>query len=224
VIEAVALVGAAAVTLTIVTVSRFLGREARLARTIRKMPSTAMAAARDGRVCKIVGVLEPIEELGAPITLRACACWEVTVEGAEGRSGWSQLAREDGRRNFLLRDGDQRALVRVEGARLWFGKDYEFTSGTFVDPDPTTRFEEFMKEHHIATRGWVFNKQLRCREGVLARGQPVAVVGLARWEPDPDAASGGAYREAPQRLVLEAGGDLPLVVTNREKLVRRSAK
>jgi hypothetical protein len=50
---------------------------------------------------------------------------------------------------------------------------------------------------------------MRYREGIVARGVEVAVLGRARWERDPEGA-GGDYRAQPRRLVLEApeGGEL----------------
>ena len=48
---------------------------------------------------------------------------------------------------------------------------------------------------------------------MLEAGERVAVGGLARWMPDPDAA-GGNYRETPKRLVLQASESLPLFLSD----------
>ena len=67
-----------------------------------------------------------------------------------------------------------------------------------------------MAERGISVEGTFFRKNLRAYEGVLEAGERVAVGGLARWVPDPDAA-GGDPRETPKRLVLGAVSDaLPL--------------
>ena len=68
-------------------------------------------------------------------------------------------------------------------------------------------------ERGVSVEGIFFRKNLRAYEGVLEAGERVAVGGLARWVPDPDAA-GGNYRETPKRLVLEASESLPLFLSD----------
>jgi hypothetical protein len=77
------------------------------------------------------------------------------------------------------------------------------------DPD----LERFLAERGIATEGAFFRKNLRGREGILEAGERVAVGGIARWLPDPDAA-GGSYRETPKRLVLESSESLGIFLSD----------
>ena len=79
--------------------------------------------------------------------------------------------------------------------------------------------ERFLGERGIPTEGTFFRKNLRGHEGILEAGERVAVGGIARWMPDPDAA-GGSYRETPKRLVLEASESLPLFFSDDPSVVR----
>jgi hypothetical protein len=196
----------------------FFNADARIKRALRGVARTAMRDVRDGAVGKVVGTLAYVgEPLVAPLTRRTCAYYLVLVEAwrSTGRSGyWAQIVREERRQDFALRDADgTRALVHIADARVSVVRDASFTSGTFKDPTP--ELEAFMSARGLTTRGWVFNKSIRYMEGVLEAGESIAVGGLARWEPDPDpGATGGAYREAPKRLVLAGSSQLPLLISD----------
>ena len=65
----------------------------------------------------------------------------------------------------------------------------------------------YLARHGESSSGWIFNKTLRFREGVLEEGETVAVVGQFFWEPDPEpmpGEMGGGYRDHPVRLVVRA--------------------
>jgi hypothetical protein len=192
-------------------------------RWIRRLPMTPPGRAADGSVGKLAGALEFVgEPLTAPLTARVCACFLLTVEsGDERRGGWTEIWREEERRPFVLRDASGAgALVRADHARLLLAKDVEARSGIFEPP--TAQLADFLDARGIRTRGWVFNRQLRVREAVIAPGQRVAAVGVARWESSADpGATGGAYREPPRRLVVAAGSERALIITNRLELIGR---
>jgi hypothetical protein len=169
-----------------------------------------IADARDGDWVRIVGtIVEPAAPgagagrmLEAPLAASACVAYSTVVELVH-REAATPFARESLAIDFLLDDGTGRAHVAVAGARI-------VLSLRSISPLPQrlARFHE--------RSGWTPDGRWRCREGALAAGATVAVVGQARWEPDPapDAPRPDAsYRGSaePRRLRL-ATGDLGRVV------------
>ena len=189
--------------------------DARIRRALARVPVTRIAEFRDGQVGKIGGTLEYTVALPlhAPFTLRPCAYFHVTVE-EKSQNGWSRIVSQERAQDFIVRDRDgTRALVRMDLARVSARPNATFESGLTRDPPPT--LETFMAAHGRPTRGLLFNKHLRYRECVLEADQEVTVGGLGRWEPDPNPGSvGGAYREAPRRLVMTGSEKLLLLVSD----------
>ena len=74
-----------------------------------------------------------------------------------------------------------------------------------------------------SSTGWLFGKSLRYKEGTLARGERIVVVGTARWEEDPDpSAQGGTYRERPRRLrIVPPSKTEPVLLSDEAELLRR---
>ena len=149
---------------------------------------------------------------------RACAYYSVVVEEYRGRgprSGhWHEIIREEKGVDFFLRDESGMALVRVapDGKDLpALVQDRKARTSPILSNDAD--LERFLAERGRSVEGTFFRKNLRAHEGVLEAGERVAVGGLARWVPDPDAA-GGNYRETPRRLVLEASESLPLFLSD----------
>jgi hypothetical protein len=66
---------------------------------------------------------------------------------------------------------------------------------------------------YLERKGHALFYQWRAVEGVLEEGARVAVMGLARWEPD--TAAEPSYREWPMRLVIV--GDAPLDISNEAR-------
>jgi hypothetical protein len=217
-------------------------RDRRIKRELKRLPVTPIKDVRDGELRKVVGRLRPVgETVVAPISGRACAYYFVEVQElrGSGRSRrWVVVAREEDARDFLLEDEGGRALVRtgrdlhahpqIRGVPLRqrlismtvaVVKDRSYDAGIFKDPPAA--LEAFLARHGVSTKGWLFNRTLRCREGVLEEGEAIAAAGVGRWEPDPDPGGvGGAYREAPRRLVLEAAGNVPLFVSDDPSTTR----
>jgi len=160
----------------------------------------------DGTTVKIGGRLsyagDPLE---APLSGRACACWQVVIE-RQVRSGnsceWEELIRDQEARSFFVEDETGRALVEARNPAVALNQDAHFSSGTFNDA--TERLEAFLASHGKTSVGLLgFNIDMRYREGVLEEGEVVSAWGRARLEPDPDGAtSAGGYREAPTRVVI----------------------
>ncbi len=194
-------------------------RERRIKRALKQVKPTAIGDARDGKAVKIVGELVYAgHSIPSPLSQRTCAYYSIVVEEyrSHGTRGghWHEIIREEKGVDFYLRDASGIALVRVasDGRDLpALVQDKKARASPILFDDPN--LERFLNERGRSVEGAFFRKNLRAFEGVLEAGERVAVGGLARWMPDPDAA-GGNYREVPKRLVLEASESLPLFLSD----------
>ena len=192
-------------------------RERRIKRALRRVKPTEIRAARDGKVLKVVGELVYAgRSIPSPLSGRACAYYSIVVEQyrGNGRSGrWHEILREEKGIDFYLRDATGMALVRVSDGVAWpaLVPDRRARLSPILHTDAD--LERFLAQRGQSAEGRFFRKNLRAAEGILEAGERVAVGGLGRWLPDPDAA-GGSYRETPQRLVLQASEALPLFLSD----------
>jgi hypothetical protein len=201
-----------------VAIGRAFTRERRIKRLLRRFKPTPIRDAEDGRVVKIVGELVYTgRSIPSPLTLRQCAYYSIVVEEfrSRGRSGrWHEMLREEKGIDFYLRDATGMALVRIASDGKYFPalvQDRKARTSPIIRNDPN--LERFLGERGHSIEGTIFRKNLRAYEGILEAGERVAVGGIARWVPDPDAA-GGSYRETPKRLVLEASESLGLFLSD----------
>lgn len=171
-----------------------------------------------GQKARIVGEVEPLRTIHAPLSGRACVYWRVHVEeyrrsGKNGR--WHTIVDEHEGVDFLLRDGDQKALIKAAYVHPVLERDGSWSSGVMNEAAP--ELKAFLAERGHSTEGWVFNKSMRYREGVAEPGELVAVVGVGRRERDPDEhARPDGYRDVamPERLVMDAPEDGPLLLSD----------
>lgn len=194
----------------------YFSEEAKIRRTLKEPRAVPIAEAQAGQVVKIAGRVQPIgEPLRGPLSGRACVFFEVTVEEyrSSGKSGhWEEIIRETDAADFLVDDGTGRALVKTNAMKVFLVKDTELKSG-FRD-DAKSEMEAFLARHGqksedaLFNNMAVFNRTLRCKEGVFEPGERVAVLGQAKWEQDPDPQDAGSgYRDVPKRLVMSAPDD-----------------
>ena len=207
-----------ALTLGSVAIRRAFTPERRIKRLLRRFKPTPIRDAEDGRVVKIVGELVYAgRSIPTPLSLRQCAYYSIVVEEyrSRGRSGrWHPLIREEKGIDFYLRDATGMALVHIASDGKHFPAlvhDRKARTSPILRNDPN--LERFLAERGQTIEGTFFRKNLRAYEGILEAGERVAVGGLARWMPDPDAA-GGNYRETPKRLLLEASESLGLFLSD----------
>jgi len=194
-------------------------RDRRIKRALKNVKPTKIGDAKDGKAVKIVGELVYAgHSIASPLSQRKCAYYSIVVEEYRGRGTrgghWREIIREEKGIDFYLRDDSGMALVRISGdghALPALVQDRRARTSPIISNDPD--LERFLNERGRSVEGTFFRKNLRAYEGVLEAGERVAVGGLARWMPDPDAA-GGNYRETPKRLVLEASESLPLFLSD----------
>jgi hypothetical protein len=194
---------------------------AKIRRALRAAPMVRIADAKTGEVIRISGRIRAVGDMvRAPLSQRQCVFYDVTVEEARsrGKSGqWTQIVRETDGVDFLVEDRTGKALVYAGGMKVVTVKDHERQSGTFNDA--TADLEAFLARHGKWSKGLVFNKNLRYREGVFEPGDRITVLGLARWEQDPDPTSAGTgYRDVPKRLVVSPRKDGPVLASDEPEL------
>jgi hypothetical protein len=183
--------------------ARYLRSEARL-EAAAKLPLTPMRQVADGVLVKVAGIVDPESaRLSGPITGRACVAWSVEVQAWDSyKNLWYDVLTEWRSEDFVLVGDDVSARVVVDGAELIYGHDRE-ARATWRTP-PTERVREFLARHRRSVDDWG-GRTYRCREAALEPGERIVVIGKARRELDGTSpGDGGAYREAPQRLVFAA--------------------
>ncbi len=220
-----ALVAMAVVAGVAVLVASLMWNEkAKIRRALRGAPRVDIGGLDEGRIGRLVGRVGALgEPLAAPLTGRSCVFYEATVEEyrSSGKSGsWRQVAREARGVPFVLEDGTGRAIVDPGGARVAVDIDMTTRSGTFDDATPIE--EQFLARHGLRSTGWVFNKSLRYREGVVEVGETIAVMGQGVREPDPDAVGRvGGYRSGPPtRLRLGGSSRHPILLSDAPDTLR----
>ncbi|MCP4445970.1 MAG: hypothetical protein GY811_11585 [Myxococcales bacterium] len=195
-------------------------------RLFRRTRSTAIRSFEDGKTGKIVGRLSYLgEPLRSPLTGRPCAFYEIIVEEYKNHlgltsGGWQRVIRDAQGQDFLIDDGTGRAIVDPTDPEVVITIDAQTSSG--MTDDPTVREMDFLKSHGFVGKGWVFNKTLRYREGILESGESVAVMGRGTLEPDPDGANGvTGYRDGPpMRVRLRSSSKRPLLISDDTTMLR----
>ena len=185
-----------------------LCERARHRRKLRKAPRLPIAEVKEGQLAKVAGTLRLAEEpaLEAPLSGRPCAFFEVEVEERQssGKSShWVTIIKEyESQQRIFVEDETGKALVTLMAPEVVLTMDAHYESGFLNDASP--RLTAFLMRHGHSSEGWVFNKTIRYKEGVLEPGELVAVLGRGSWEPDPDPPPGGGasagYRDMPMRL------------------------
>ena len=180
-------------------------RDAAIKRALRLYPLQRIAEVSEGDMVRVSGrlVYEGEEApLQAPLSGRGCAAWRVLVQEYEnrGRHGrWKTIVDESEASAFLLED--ESGVAWVKGA-LEIATDLDAREGTGLFRGPSPELEEFLLQRGHGTKGWIFNKRIRYREGAFEAGETVTVAGTAHWELDPSQVGQG-YRDAGKRLRLE---------------------
>ncbi|MFK7985611.1 MAG: hypothetical protein AB8I08_06230 [Sandaracinaceae bacterium] len=190
----------------------YFSADQRAKRAIRAVALSRISEAGDGERVRVVGQIELEAPVTSPLSGRKCAYWRVLVEERRNsgkNNTWRTLIDEHDGVDFLLRDPTGLAVVEAMHVTAVLEKDGTGGSGFLRDPSP--QLEAFLAERGHDTKGWFFNKTIRYYEGVAEPGELIAVVGVAKWERDPDASTraGEGYREAhvPKRLRIRAPED-----------------
>lgn len=197
----------------------------KIKRALRDAEHVPIARYPHGGIKKVIGVLSVEGELlTAPLSGRPCAAWEVIVQEqrSSGKStSWHTIICEVEAVPFILEDHTGRAHIDPSGAQLVVTADQHSRSGTFDDPTPEEH--AFLDRHGEEGTGWVFNRTLRYREGVLEADELVAVLGqgTVSYDDAPERQHLGGYRSlaASKRLYIRAAGGHPLYISDDASVV-----
>lgn len=184
-------------------------------RMLRAAQRVSIADAPERKLIKIVGRLEFLDDpITAALSERPCAFYEATVEQSRGDFGWQVLIREARGCRFVIRDGTGVAIVDPSYAHAVTVHDKDTRSGYFRGATPPE--EELLARHGHKSHGWLHEKELRYREGVLEEGEEVAVLGYGVREPAVGTvAEDGGYREGPaMQLIMTGSARRPLLLSD----------
>jgi hypothetical protein len=187
-------------------------RESHAKKIIRGVPRSHIHDAPDNKVTKVIGEVVALSEpLLAPLTGRGCVCYELTIEESikeEREERWVMLAQDTHRQNFLLREGNDVALVRVRYANMYL---FESLSSSSTMKSAPLRVQAFLEKHGELTTGR--SRTIRYRERLLEPGKQASACGYATREIDLQAESSG-YRDTGTRLTFEHQEDHDLYISN----------
>jgi hypothetical protein len=118
------------------------------------------------------------------------------------------VVRESVARDFLVRDGSGAAAL-IRAPRTLGGARSAVLRPLLAPSRPSRRLRRVLRRHGLGAWPSLDGTPYadRCDETALQPDQPVAIVGVGRWEPDPapDRSSApGGYRHAPLRIVFAA--------------------
>lgn len=205
----------------------FRSEQYKVRRAIKRAQRVPLAGVVDGSLVRVTGEARPRDgqHITAPLTGRACLLYEVIVEEyvSRGKSGsWKTIITEkDFVPTFWLAEGGERALVKLDFPMVLLDQDASFRSGILKEPDEV--LVDFLAQHLEAAQGLIFNRNLRYREGIIARGEQVTVLAVAKTEPDPDpAAVPDGYRSRAMRLVLRSPAQGEMMLSDKPGLTRKS--
>jgi hypothetical protein len=212
----------ATVVIVVAVYNFFFSDEAKVRRAIRSAHRVSIAEAKAGEIVRVAGKVKALGPLhAAPLSGRPCVYYEVSVEEyrSSGKSGkWVEIIHDTDGSDFLVVDATGKARVSTREMKALIVRDHKRESGTLNEAPPD--LEAYLARHGRKSKGWIFNRNIRYREGVLAPGEEVVVLGEAAWEQDPDPTEAGTgYRNSPKRLVLRSRPDGLLLASDEPELL-----
>lgn len=163
----------------------FFSKEAIIKRKLRETTSKQLTNFKDGEIAKVTGRIELIDEpLIAPLSKRKCAYYHVIVseEVSSGKnSRWETIIDEEKKCRYLIKNDIYYALVDNQKINQFVVKDREYASG-FLN-DASDYLEKYLNSKGIQSEGlFNFNKTLEYKEGILEKGEKIAVLGRGIWK------------------------------------------
>jgi hypothetical protein len=176
-------------------------------RNLKKAVGKKIGQFLNGDIAKVVGTVEFVgEPLLAPLSKRSCAYYYVLVEqhvSSGKNSHWKKIIEEEVSGKFVIRDGRHSALIDGSHVKSYIVQDKTYNSG-FLN-DAKTHLEVYLRKHGIDSTGlFGLNKTIRYKEGVLEKGELIAVVGIGEWR-------------APQELELPESFGKILQITSTDE-------
>lgn len=177
----VVIVGIAAIALFAI----FYNKKAVIKRKLKNAELKRLNEFRDGNVARVVGKVEYTDEpLIAPLSGRECAYYYVIVEqekSSGNSSSWHTLIEEEVAGDFVIRDDSNYALINSCKIKSYIVQDRNYKSG-FLN-DASLKLEKYLNSKgHESENMLGLNKTLRYKEGILEKGERIAVYGKGVWQ------------------------------------------
>lgn len=145
-------------------------------RLLRKARNVPIAEIKDGEWVKVTGLAHAIGSVGPSLMgRRPCIGFQVEVQRLD-RNSSAIVLRQESCPAFTITDGT--GTVQVDGPFL-FAIDWDEWSIV------TAERLRILRECGVAAQGLIFWRRFAYREGIIRPGDPVTVLGLASFEPDP---------------------------------------
>ncbi|MDC3132672.1 hypothetical protein OA501_00465 [Flavobacteriaceae bacterium] len=179
------IIGTITLLLIIGIISIFFSKKAIIKRKLRRAPLKSILSFRNGDLAKIVGSVELVDPpLKSPLSQRSCCYFHVVVE-QHVKSGknhrWKKVIDIEKYNKYVLNQEGSYAYVNTEKLKSYLVQDKNYSSGIFNQPDKNLL--KFLKEHGYDSKGFLgINKRYRYKEGVLEKGEKVAVLGQGQWK------------------------------------------
>lgn len=179
---------------------------------VERIPVTPIARASSGPVA-VQGSAEARQTVTSPLSGRQVIAFRVKIADNSDDAPVTLVDTSEAAA-FLVVDATGKALVEPADALLLLASDTHETAGVLERAPAGLR--SLMARHGHSTRGWIFERSLTWTEAVLEVGDDVYVQGVARREVTLDEEPAG-YREAPSRLVVEAGEGQQMIISDRRR-------
>lgn len=169
----------------IVLYGYFFSKKEIVKRKLKNAEHKKIANFKDGEVSKIIGDIEFVEEpLISPLSKRICSFYYVLIEekvSTGKNSRWKTLIEEEVSSKFLIKDDANYAFINDQNIKCYIVQDERYSSGFLTDA--TDHLEKYLIKKGEKSEGFLgFNKTLRYKEGVLERGEKIAVFGKGQWK------------------------------------------
>jgi hypothetical protein len=188
---------------------------ARLRRALARARPTHIADA-SGSVAKITGRVGAISTTEAPLSGRPCVHWSVTVLRYE-----LVLLHVERTVDFLVRDDTGKAIVSAAGARVLATPKAGTLRARFDRTEPRAAKLLQVARGALST---LFDpsRPMTFVEHVITDGDEISVSGAAQWafDPEPDPAAAGGYREPPKRLEIAGRDGVAVMIGRRDASAR----
>ncbi|MBU2918488.1 hypothetical protein KO505_11025 [Psychrosphaera sp. F3M07] len=218
--------------------SYFWGKR-KFIRTFIEVERKSLNDCVDGQVVRIQGVLKSIgEPLVAPFSRKQCSTYEtralrqedvVTTKGhgthVEQKTIWETIKVVSDSKDFLIRCGEQYALIRVDDCQMKIHEDiahdepdYERDRGGFLTEAENNKRKEALEQMGLQPRSYigVYAANIKFEEGILEPDEQVAVKGQGKWIATaelPDL-SEIAQQGIEKVFEIKAGDNSPLVISD----------
>jgi len=185
-----------------------------LEQRFRRTDRTPIARLTENRHHKIVGRVRPFgTTLTAPLSGRACVLYEVVVESKTEARAFYQPTREKAAVPFWVEEDDVRVFIDPTFVGTWLV--YALSGETGLLRRASKSLERFMRSHKRSLESEWGKRSFIYREGTIAEGDRVAIIGIPRHEADPDVGRElVGYRTTPTRTRMLSTKSRPVLVSN----------